>query len=48
MQPAKKAKKIKKKKKREDNKYPYKPVKANYYKDPYNGEYYIGIIYYPI
>ena len=40
--------KKKREKEREDNKYPYRPAKANYYKDPYNGEYYARIIYYLI
>ena len=43
-----KNKRKKKEKERKDNKYLYKPIKANYYKDLYNGDYYIGIIYYLI
>ena len=33
---------------RKNNKDLYKPAEANYYGDLYNGEYYIGVIYYPI
>ena len=37
-----------KEKKRENNKYPHKLIKVNYYRDLYDGEYYIRIIYYLI
>ena len=36
------------KEKNNNSKYLYKPAEADYYKDLYNGEYYIRIIYYLI
>ena len=38
----------KRKKKERNNKYLYRPAEVDYYKDLYNGEYYIRIICYLI